>query len=273
MRNLPIIAAGPLLVVAQLLSILYAQNSAEVVPLPRAHAHNDYQHDRPLLDARARGFCSVEADIFLVNGELLVGHDRSELRPGRSLQKLYLEPLRELARQHGGRIYPHGPTITLLIDIKENGRQVYAALREVLAEYPQTLSRVEDGASQERAVQVVISGDRPQAEITADAIRYAAIDGRLDDLDSDLPAHLLPLISDRWTLHFTWRGDGEFPPAEREKLHALVKQAHAAGRRVRFWATPENAEVWTELVTAGVDHINTDRLDDLRDFLLTQSQK
>ena len=37
-------------------------------PLGQAHAHNDYYHKRPLLDALSHGFCSVEADVFLKNG-------------------------------------------------------------------------------------------------------------------------------------------------------------------------------------------------------------
>ena len=37
----------------------------QVVPLPNAHAHNDYEHKRPLFDALDHGFCSVEADVFL----------------------------------------------------------------------------------------------------------------------------------------------------------------------------------------------------------------
>ena len=69
---------------------------AAVSPLPRAHAHNDYQHTRPLLDALNQGFCSVEADIYLVEGQLLVGHDRDELSTERTLQSLYLEPLRNV---------------------------------------------------------------------------------------------------------------------------------------------------------------------------------
>ncbi|HEY3560402.1 MAG TPA: glycerophosphodiester phosphodiesterase family protein, partial [Kribbella sp.] len=38
--------------------------------LPSAHAHNDYDHRRPLQDALDRGFNSVEADVWLVDGEL-----------------------------------------------------------------------------------------------------------------------------------------------------------------------------------------------------------
>ena len=65
-------------------------------PLARAHAHNDYEHERPLYDALANGFCGVEADVHLVSGELLIGHDPEDLQPGRNLQKLYLEPLWEV---------------------------------------------------------------------------------------------------------------------------------------------------------------------------------
>ena len=40
----------------------------DVSPLRRAHAHNDYYHKRPLLDALDQGFCSVEADVFFAQG-------------------------------------------------------------------------------------------------------------------------------------------------------------------------------------------------------------
>src|SRR5262249_40555226 len=106
-----------------------------VVPLRQAHAHNDYEHKRPLLDALDNGFCSVEADVFLVDGELLVGHTRKDLRPGRTLEKLYLDPLRQRARANGGRVYRDGPTVYLLVDVKREARPTYAALGPGLAPY------------------------------------------------------------------------------------------------------------------------------------------
>ena len=48
----------------------------ELTPLPQGHSHNDYYNKRPLLDALTNGFCSVEADVFLKNEKLLVGHSR-----------------------------------------------------------------------------------------------------------------------------------------------------------------------------------------------------
>jgi len=71
---------------------------SRVRPLAQAHAHNDYEHDRPLFDALSHGFTSVEADIYLVDGQLLVAHDPEDLDPARTLRSLYLEPLRERFR-------------------------------------------------------------------------------------------------------------------------------------------------------------------------------
>src|SRR5262245_49224155 len=88
---------------------------SRVEPLPRAHAHNDYEHARPLLDALDHGFCSVEADVYLTDGALLVAHERKDVRPGRTLETLYLDPLRERVKANGGRVYAGGPTVWLLV--------------------------------------------------------------------------------------------------------------------------------------------------------------
>src|SRR2546423_5960366 len=101
-----------------------------VRPLLHAHAHNDYEHARPLLDALEHGFCSIEADVYLVNGQLLVAHDREKVSPARTLQTLYLDPLRERVRKNGGRVFPNGPDITLLIDVKSGAEETYAALKK-----------------------------------------------------------------------------------------------------------------------------------------------
>src|SRR5262245_55861246 len=114
--------------------------SAQVKPQIQAHAHNDYAHSRPLLDALEHGFCSVEADIHLVEGELLVAHDRDHVRPGRTLQALYLDPLRERARKNGGKVFPAGPGLILLIDIKSEADPTYEVLRRVLSRYSELLT-------------------------------------------------------------------------------------------------------------------------------------
>ena len=56
-------------------------------PLPQAHAHNDYEHERPLLDALEQGFTSIEADVWLVDGELRVAHDSWEVADAPTLEE------------------------------------------------------------------------------------------------------------------------------------------------------------------------------------------
>jgi hypothetical protein len=241
--------------------------------LKHAHAHNDYLHQRPLLDALDHGFCSVEADIFLVDGELLVGHVRSDLRSDRTFEALYLDPLLGRVREQGGQVFADGPGVTLMVDIKTDGDDTYEALDRVLAKYEEMLTAVRLGEVEEKAVTVIISGNRAWATIAADPTRYAGVDGRLSDLSSDRPSHLMPLVSDNWGFSFEWSGQGPMPDTERAELRRMVQNAHDKGRRIRFWATPdqpssERTALWRELLAAGVDLISTDDLDGLMTFLL-----
>ncbi|MBC9717361.1 hypothetical protein H9Y04_33015 [Streptomyces sp. TRM66268-LWL] len=243
-------------------------------PLRRVHAHNDYLHTRPLLDALDHRFTSVEADIFLVNGELLVAHDPVDLDPARTLASLYLEPLAERVRRNHGSVYRgHRRPVQLLIDIKADGVATYAELHRQLHRYRHLFTTYAHGKVRPGAVTAVISGDRSaRAPMEAQQVRYAFYDGRLADLGGPAPASLIPLISDNWNNHFTWRGAGPMPTAERDKLHQIVATAHSRGQRVRFWATPdlpgpERGAVWLELIAADADHLNTDDLVALEAFL------
>ncbi|MFJ8311703.1 MULTISPECIES: phosphatidylinositol-specific phospholipase C/glycerophosphodiester phosphodiesterase family protein [unclassified Streptomyces] len=243
-------------------------------PLRRTHAHNDYEHTHPLFDALAHGFTSVEADIFLVDGQLLVGHDPSELDPSRTLESLYLDPLRKLIRAHHGAVYRgyHHP-LQLLIDIKTEGAATYLELDRRLTPYRHLLSSYAHGRVRTGAITPVISGDRgARVPMEAQQVRYAFYDGRLEDLGTAATASFIPLISGSWTDSFSWLGAGEFPAAQRAELHDLVARTHAGRRRLRFWATPDLAgperdAVWRELWAAGIDWFNTDDLAGLESFL------
>ncbi len=263
--------------------------TAAAPPLPRAHAHNDYEHKRPLLDALDNGFCSVEADIFLVNGDLLVAHDRKGLKPERTLQALYLDPLRERVRANGGHVYPELGTdkalrrplaakapdveFTLLVDIKTDGPAVYAKLREVLAGYDGMLTRFTPTNTTPGAVTVILTGDRPAGIVAAEAQRLCALDGLFADLEKDTSVHLVPLVSESWRPTFGWFKDGKLAEPDRAKLRGLVAQAHAQGRRLRFWGAQDKDFVWRELHSAGVDLMNTDDLAGLAEFLRANTPK
>src|SRR4051794_406743 len=139
--------------------ISIAANSTTAPIGPRIHAHNDYLHPHPLFDALDAGARSVEADIFLVNGKLLVAHNWMDVREDRSLQSLYLDPLCKRISEHNGSVYGDGETLFLLIDIKSDGEATYRVLKEMLKEYDHLLTHFSTGKS--GAVSVVLTGEQP----------------------------------------------------------------------------------------------------------------
>lgn len=246
----------------------------QVTPLAQAHAHNDYEHDRPLFDALDHGFTSVEADVWLVDGQLLVAHDRDQVVPGRTLEKLYLSPLAQRVREQDGSVYKGWDhTFHLLIDVKSDADATYQAVHHALSHYQGMMTTFGPTGVRGGAVTATISGNRDLAKMASQKVRYAGYDGRLSDLGSGAPASLIPLISDNWSNVFTWQGIGPMPESERQKLHAIIAQAHANGQRVRFWATPDEPgpareNIWREELDAGVDYFNTDHLAQLQQFIL-----
>lgn len=258
---------------AVLISLATAAGAAESTstkPLLQAHAHNDYEHARPLLDALEQGFCSVEADVWLVEGRLLVSHDLKDARPERTLEALYLEPLRSRIRQNEGRVFKGGPSLTLLVDVKSDATNTYVALRDVLGRYSGMLTKFRPDQTETNAVTIILSGNRARDLMKSETVRLTAYDGRLADLVAGESRHFMPLVSDNWSLHFKWKARGgidPLPDEDRAKLSSIVERAHREGRRIRFWGMPDSPMVWRTLANARVDLINTDDLKGLGRFL------
>jgi hypothetical protein len=232
--------------------------------LTGTHSHNDYERPRPLFDALDSGLNSVEVDVYLVDGKLLVGHDRKDLKPEKTLESLYLDPLAKMIEQ-SGRIYPNG-ILWVLVDIKSDGDAVYPKFKQILEDYP----KLKGGA--DGPVRFVISGDRPIAAILADHGRYAGLDGRWSDLGKDIPADEMPWISEAWSSHFKWDGKGDAQGEEAEKLKSMATKVHAQGRMLRFWGAADNKAMWNFQKDHGVDLLNTDQPAALRAWLLSGSR-
>lgn len=234
--------------------------------LRQAHAHNDYQHPRPLFDALDQGFCNVEADIFLRDGKLLVAHGSNQIAPERTLQALYLDPLRARVRKNHGHVYPNGPEFTLLVDLKEDWRTIYPALHSVLTNYADILTTFQNNVKQTNAIEIIISGDRDLKMFADETTRYAAFDGDLNSLGQNISPTLVPWISINWKTQFSWDSRGPISETESLKLQALVTQVHAEHLRLRFWGAPDNPIFWKTISAASVDLINTDDLAGVQDF-------
>jgi hypothetical protein len=234
----------------------------EKFPHPNAHAHNDYEHDRPLRDALQSGFTSVEADVHLHQGKLRVGHTLVT-RHSRDLESLYLTPLDSIMKANRGRIYPNYQNpFYLMIDIKTSGEATYAAICEVLKNHASLLCE-----ASHCAVKIFLSGNRPVETMLKEGYKGIGIDGRPEDLGKGYSTEMMPVISDNYNKWSEW--DAKSAPATKDlnRIRKLAEDVHKEGKRLRLWAIPDNETAWKALQEAGVDIINTDHLKELDAFL------
>ncbi|MCB9231330.1 MAG: hypothetical protein H6581_06700 [Bacteroidia bacterium] len=238
--------------------------------LPQAHAHNDYLHKRPLFDALDAGFCSIEVDVHLIQGELVVAH----LHPPvpnleKNIQNLYFKPLQELIQKNGGHVFAGSrQPLTLMVDFKTGG-ETYAVLLEKMKPYEEMFTHWENGIQIPGPVIINISGaEPPAAELANEYDRFVTLDGRPGDLGGEWGADLMPRISERYGSLFSWQGKGEVPEKDDLLLKEMAQKAETEGRQLRFWASPENEKVWKWLLSSGVQLISTDKLTNFRKFAL-----
>ncbi len=248
-----------------ILVLVYLFQFASAQVHPNAHAHNDYEHSRPLLDALANGFASVEADIHLIAGELYVSHGKPTPSPLITLEKLYLQPLDSLCARYGSVYKDSGATLLLLIDIKTDAKTTVMELIRVMKRHPTLFPQERPSTN----VQVIISGNRDYDMILKEDL--VSLDGRPNDLGRGFSSGKMPVISDHFGNWMHWNGRGKPETGEIQKVRTLASRTHAEGKKLRLWAIPDNENSWQVLLEAGVDLINTDQLHALNDYLVRKS--
>jgi len=237
--------------------------------LYKAFSHNDYWRARPLWDALSFRFNCVEADLWLIDGELFVAHDREEIRPERTFERMYLHPLVELIRKNGGKVYPNSDRpFFLMIDCKTSGEGIYPVLKKLIAPYENLFCSVDAGNYTEGAILLFLSGDRPFETLPNEKSRHVFLDGRISDLSKCISNHLMPVISDNYARYFSWKGEGEMPKEELAKFRDFVMRTQSEGKLLRWWGAPDTKSFKRFLITEEVDLIGTDELQQLFEVLM-----
>ncbi|KAH8429570.1 uncharacterized protein LDX57_007238 [Aspergillus melleus] len=121
--------------------------SRDIVPVA-CHSHNDYWRPVPLYSALQAGCVGVEADVWLFENDLYVGHTTSSLAPKRTLRNMYIDPLLEILERQNPRtafhpthdqplqgVFDTDPfqTLVLLIDFKTDGEATWKSVAAQLS--------------------------------------------------------------------------------------------------------------------------------------------
>ncbi len=225
-----------------------------------AHSHNDYENKFPFETAYNEMFGSIEADIFLWNDSLIVGHTQSDIQYKRTLENLYLEPLLKSVLKNNGFPYrDHSLKLQLLIDIKTEAVATLYKLITVLRKYPVL--------TKSHQIQFAITGNRPADSAWNNFPSFILFDG---DLQKNYPAAVInkiALFSDNLKNYTQWNGNDTLPETDKLKIDAAINKAHSLGKKVRFWNAPDFVAAWQQFIDAGVDFINTDHITALAAYL------
>ena len=247
-----------------LTQLVLSNTTAQPSYFVQGYAHNDYLHKKPLFEALSNGYTHIEADIFLLKDSLVIAHWFPYWKDKRTLESLYLAPLRQMFRNDHPDF--NLPAITLVIDIKSSPRKTYLALRSLLEKYKDILSSFENGVYKQGMVNIVLTGNKPVALISSEKNRLVMLDDLLNHASEDHHDHLFAMASCKYSRVLQWTGKGQIPLKEKARLLNLVEMAHSQGKKARLWASPENEKVWSELLNCGIDYINTDQLAKLKAF-------
>lgn len=263
------------------------------------HSHNDYWRDVPFYSALSVGAVSIEADVWLYNETLYVGHDPEALTKERTLEALYINPILDtLQRQNPETPFTKGPskngvydtrpsqTLYLFVDVKTDGPTTWPYVIKALeplrkADYLTTYrSGNPSPLVVQRPITVIGTGNTPLSQIESASERDYFYDAPLGLLNTtgtpptgaaNLTNYTSPIASASFSVQIgsivgnKANANHLLNDTQLARLRAQVATAHTKRMAVRYWNLPAwpiatRDALWKLLVDEGVDLINADDL-------------
>ncbi|KAI9045388.1 uncharacterized protein KD926_008815 [Aspergillus affinis] len=286
------------LLVASLLNLAAAIPSELQNVLKNTHGgseYGDYWRDIPFYTGLSRGCVSTEADVWLYNGTLYVGHDESSLTEERTFESLYVRPMLEvLERQNPQTPFVTSPTnngvfdtdtsqtMYFFVDLKTSGPKTLEAVTaalQPLREKGYLTALKSNKTIAHGPITVIGTGNTPLNLIGPVADRDIFFDAPLDALDQPQYAGVTSLISPIASTSFN-RAVGALNSSDDnailsedqlDSLRSQIRTAKIRGIGARYWETPyypiwaRNA-VWRTLLQEGVALLNADDLDAVSEY-------
>ena len=246
------------------------------------HSHNDYWRDVPVFTAISVGCVSIEADVWLVNGTLYIGHETNALTPTRLFSSLYVQPILSILQRENNAGSPFltsptkngvfdtdsGQTLYLFIDVKTDGPTTFpAALKELQPLRDAGYLTTWNGTGITMGpVTVIGTGNTPLDQVQGVNQRDYFYDAPLPFLGttfSNITADVSPIASTDFAPQFGTINGTSFNSTQLALLREQIATAKSKGIAARYWDQPawpistRNA-IWRTLIDEGVGLINVD---------------
>lgn len=234
------------------LIIINTVNGQDKYTPANIHSHNDYSRPDAFYHAFNAGAGAIEADIFLRNGKLMVAHDTSSIKPGLTLEKMYLQPILKEMR---ARPRP----LNLVIDLKEAYGPILA---ELLREF-KPLKPFIRSVDSKSPLTIIITGNRPSPGEYKNYPSYIYFDDDLQLPHNPNEWKRVAQVSLNFTNYSKWKGDTTIPNVDEKVFKSVINAVHQSGKKIRFWAAPDNPAGWQKLMELKADILSTDEIDKL----------
>ncbi|KAL8902494.1 MAG: hypothetical protein Q9207_004651 [Kuettlingeria erythrocarpa] len=229
-----------------------------MTPIP-CHSHNDYQQQVPLYDALNAGCMSLEADIWLQDNDLVIGHEQDTPDPLRTLQSLYLDPL---VSSFGDR----NPSLDLAAASTDHPEGILKATSPLDA--LNLLTRFNGIRMVQGPITVVVSGTTEFFKtIVTTTDRTVFFDAPLDHLwDDNAPSNTKGYNQNNSFYACTSFARSIGQPSligglSNEQVNAMkaqIEEAHQRGLKVWYWDTPgERMYIGCNTLTQGCLKLET----------------
>lgn len=227
------------------------------------HSHNDYRRRVPFYQAYSQGVYSIEVDLFLHEGRLLIAHDPEDVEMGLTFEALYVNPIVELYARNGGCAWAGSDEhFQLMVELVTETEPTLREVERVLGRYPEVF----DPSVNPNAVRVTITGRVPQPSQFALYPAWISFDGQYGTEYTPDQMERVALLSAHFRNYSTWNGKGSIVPDEYEALMKVVEYSHSIGKPIRFWDAPEGVTVYYTFYNMGIDYMNTDRPEACAEF-------
>ncbi|KAF3930711.1 hypothetical protein ABW19_dt0209009 [Dactylella cylindrospora] len=239
------------------------------------------------------GAISVEADVWVRNGDLLVGHDHVALTINRTFRSLYVNPILDtLRKQNPQTAFANNTrcgvfdtecfqTLYLWVDLKTGAKETWPLVDAQLGALREGnwLTKWDGDQIIPGPVTVIATGSAShEVLIAGKKTRDYFIDAPLNAIGTHSePMHpdgVTPLYNSSTSIFasaslseavgFIW---AEMSEKQKEVAAQKIKNANERGIEARFWETPgwpvkRRRGVWRVLVDSGVGLLNADDLED-----------
>ncbi len=242
--------------------------------IQHSHSHNDYLKTTPLWGALNNGCTSIEIDVFSHKNELKIAHIGFALNIRKNITDLYLKPIAAYLKEKG-TIYPNtNEPLILMVQFNTDTDTSLKLLNEAITPYKEYFTYYKDDSVYNKELKLVITGKGFSYHQVQDLDSvFVFLDGSANHCETDFPAKLVPRGSAKYSSHFKWKGKGKMPEDQLEKLRTYVQKAKECDKNLRFYAMPENINIWNTFIDEGVQWMNIDNSELFKNFYLRKIQE